>query len=393
MGPRLMVKRFLGCAGTVGLLLVAATAYATPDDHENLAQLQRQVDEMVAASAASSVRSHVASAILLFGLVVEVIGALFLSGPALTAKQEEVMSLRPTSGWQDLAMHDVSADRRMNFLGALGAAFLVLGFVIQFGGTLLTLGIRAMWCVPMILIAIGVAGYVLYFLLGQSPGQSRIEKLSILLRNFRRLITGDRGCRCDCCNKRVNDKTGEVRWREQAPAEKYPYLYTPREWHVGHPACLDAAGWYEPIRGVDGKEADTIRRASFAEFLLQRPEREKWWEGWRTDAASKPSARNRTRDDLINPAEHEYRAGAEEGSARFQGNGLDRSATKRGGCLRSEVETWSPRLCKHGRWKPATRVLEAGGHLKHLRQLAVRVLNRRNRSPQVWTSHLAKTSG
>jgi hypothetical protein len=147
------------------------------------------------------------------------------------------------------------------------------------------------------------------FLLGQSPGQSRIEKLSILLRNFRRLITGDHGCRCDCCNKPVNDKTGEVRWREQAPAEKYPYLYTPREWHVGHPACLDASGWYEPIQGVDGKEADTVKRASFAEFLLQCPERDRWWNGWRKDAASKPSARRRSADDLINPAEHEYRAG------------------------------------------------------------------------------------
>ena len=226
----------------IGLLLFATRSFGAPDDHEHLVRLQQQVDEMTAASASSSVRSHVASAILLFGLVVEVVGALFLAGPALTAKQEDVMSLRPTSGWHDLTVHDLDGDRRVNFLGALGAAFLVVGFVIQFGGTLLTLGIRAVWCVPMILLAVGVAGYVLYILLGQSPEQSRVAKLSILWRNSRRLITPDDGCRCDCCNKPVNEKTGEVRWREQAPAEKYPYLYTPQKWHVGHPACLDASG-------------------------------------------------------------------------------------------------------------------------------------------------------
>jgi hypothetical protein len=218
------------------------------------------------------------------------------------------MSLRPTSGWQDLAMHDIDGDRRVNFLGALGAAFLVLGFVIQFAGTLLSLGIRTAWAVPMILLAVGVAGYVLYFLLGQSPEQSRLVKLSILWRNFRRLITPDRGCRCDCCNRPVNEKTGEVRWREQPPAENYPYLYTPQKWHVGHSACLDASGWYNPIYEVHGKEADAIKRASFSEFLSQRSDREKWWEGWRKDVASKPSARKRKAEELTNPAEHEYRA-------------------------------------------------------------------------------------
>ncbi len=303
-----MIKQFLVWGIALSLVLFATTSRAAPDDHDHLVQLQRQVDDMIAVSANSAFRSHVVSAILLFGLLVEVIGALFLAGPALTAKQEDVMSLRPTSGWQDLALHDIDGDRRVNFLGALGAAFLVLGFVIQFAGTLLGLGIRTVWAVPMILLAVGVAGYVLYFLLGQSPEQSRLVKLSILWRNFRRLITLDRSCRCDCCNKRLNDKTGEVRWRQQRPAENHPYLYAPRKWHVGHPACLDASGWYTPIYEPGGTAADTIKRASFSEFLLQRPEREKWWDGWRNDVASKPSARRRRPEELINPAEHEYRA-------------------------------------------------------------------------------------
>ena len=106
----------------------------------------------------------------------------------------------------------------------------------------------------------------------------------------------------------MNEETGEVRWREQPPAENYPYLYTPQKWHVGHPACLDASEWYHPIYEVQGTEADAIKRASFSDFLSQRSEREKWWDGWRKDAASKPSARRRSADDLINPAEHEYRA-------------------------------------------------------------------------------------
>ena len=77
---------------------------------------------------------------------------------------------------------------------------------------------------------------------------------------------------------------------------------------MGHPAYLEASGWYTPIYEIDGKEADSIKHASFAEFLSHCPERENWCQGWRKDATSKPSARRRTAGELINPAEHEYRA-------------------------------------------------------------------------------------
>ena len=111
-------------------------------------------DDMMAASANSHpLRSHVVSAILLLGAARGSYRSPLSrrSRPYCEAGGRHVLS--PYVGMAgDLAMHDIDGDRRVNFLGALGAAFLVLGFVIQFAGTLLSLSIRTAWAVPMILL-------------------------------------------------------------------------------------------------------------------------------------------------------------------------------------------------------------------------------------------------
>jgi hypothetical protein len=299
-----MIKRFAVSLVAIDVVLFSAVALAaTPDDHEQLVLLQQRVNEMGAVTAASSTRSHVVAVILLVGLFIEVVGALFLAGPALVAKQEDVFSLDATPGWSDLQIHDIGGEQRVNFLGTLGALLLALGFVVQFTGTIITLGISPTWTALLAVVAISGAAIIFNFLLGQSTAQSRSEKLAVLWRNFKRILPQCNVCCCDYCNANIGPDEAQVRWREAKRPEKYPFLYPPHRWHVGHAKCLDESPWYPPIAKLPGQAPEETKTATFDQFLSERGDREDYWARYVRDHNSKSP-----KPITSTPPEIEYRA-------------------------------------------------------------------------------------
>lgn len=232
-------------------------------------------DRAVSSLVTSSTRSQIAAVVLLLGLLVEIVGALLLAGPSLIAEQHDVFTLRSTPGLKDLAMTDTVATPRMDFLGSLGAIFLFLGFVIQFIGTLIALGVSGGLVCTLVAVAVTPAGLLFRFLLGQTHGQSRAQKLATIARNLRRMLPRVGRARCELCFRRVASED-TVRWVQEPATEGHPFLHPPHRWHVGHAECLDRSGWY--LTRTKQPFAHT-KNATIGEFLsLRVPEFDQWWD-------------------------------------------------------------------------------------------------------------------
>jgi hypothetical protein len=237
----------------------------------------------------SSRRSTYASRILLFGLIVEIIGALLLAGPALAVKQEDVVSLRAAPSLQDLRMDNVNEGPKLNYLGSLGALFLLAGFVLQYVGTLVSLGVSFKAGFLLTTIGLSVSCSVLWALLSQSFEQTPLEKLVIITKNSRRLFLPRRHNdeRCDGCERVVRDG-GEIWWLEEAVSgPEFEYLHGPYEWHYGHPKCLPKIAKYS--NKVTGQSWAHLKKTMLPEFLATLvPHYERWWKGhaehWKTKA-------------------------------------------------------------------------------------------------------------
>lgn len=227
----------------------------------------------------SSNASKLGAFILLCGLLIEIIGATVLTGNHLIAKQKDVFTLKSTPPSVDLSLNDVNTEPKINFLGSLASILLFLGFVLQFTGTILVFSLPTWLNVFMVLLSIIPAFLILYYLLGQSYNQSRVDKIKIVFRNFRRNFIPEFGLKCDFCTKKVNKENAKIWWLQEPNSENYPFLYQPHYMHIGHEECLSKNDTYkpDPTRNIELPEINIIK-VSVQEFIDNRiPELRKWW--------------------------------------------------------------------------------------------------------------------
>lgn len=230
-------------------------------------------------TSASLRRSNWAALVLLISLVIEVVGALLLSGPALLAKQEEIFSLESTAPLVDLGTRDVNAEPRMNFLGSVGAFFLVAGFLGQFVGTLIGLGVSTFFGAGLLFAALVPTALLIHFLLGQSRDQSRREKIRLVFRSLWRIARPRAWTAktCDHCGRDLNREEATVGWLKEPTTKGYEYLHPPYEWHLGHAKCLDEADFFRNGNGEPWSHRHQRDLITF--WQATRPEIERWWIG------------------------------------------------------------------------------------------------------------------
>lgn len=268
-------------AGEIGSQL-AETKVRLESAQQRLAKLAKEEESLARASeetSASLRRSNLAALVLLVSLVIEVVGALLLSGPALLAKQKEIFSLASTAPLVDLGTRDVNAEPRMNFLGSLGAFFLVSGFLGQFVGTLIGLGVSPAYGAALLIVALVPTGFLIYFLLGQSRDQSRREKIRLVFRSLWRIVRPRAWTAklCDHCGRKLDSDDATVAWLKEPGSKGYEYLHPPSDWHLGHAKCLDDSDWY---RNANGKPYESKQQAPLITFWkTNRVEIEQWWVG------------------------------------------------------------------------------------------------------------------
>ena len=102
-----------------------------------------------------------------------------------------------------------------------------------------------------LLIAL-IISYLFYYLIGQTPKQSRKEKLKIIGKNLYRLGLLSLANKvfglvyCDVCLKKCND--GEVWYWQGKNSENFPYLNDYSDFHYGHSGCLSGGNKFKKDR-------------------------------------------------------------------------------------------------------------------------------------------------
>ena len=152
----------------------------------NKAELINQLEKQQLAWNRASWLTKLGSIILLIGLMLEILGASLLSGSNLAQPQEDVLTLKPTKPLVDLSTSDVNKEPRLIFLGTLGTFLLVLGFLLQFSGAVVSIDISTYFSVISIAFALCASVIVPFYLLGQTSEQTRIKKIRTLWMNVRR---------------------------------------------------------------------------------------------------------------------------------------------------------------------------------------------------------------
>lgn len=271
--------------------------------NNQLKLVETSIKEISLAWSQSSNIAKLGAIILLTGLLIEIIGATVLAGTHLVTEQKEVYTLKSTPPSNDLSMTDVNSEPRIDFLGAIASFMLFLGFVLQFSGTILVLSLPAWLAATMVALAIIPGTLVMYYLLGQSYNQSRKKKIKVILKNIKRNLTPSFGAKCEICSKNLKFNESYVFWSKEPNSEKYPYLHTPYNMHLGHKKCLESSGKYEQPknRNLELQEIE-LHQKTVAEFLTQDvPEMKAWWSEYRRHWAEQ-----RNSEEAINFSEYTF---------------------------------------------------------------------------------------
>jgi hypothetical protein len=179
-------------------------------------------------------------------MVLEIVGGTLLAGAHLSAKQARLAGLRVGRPLQDLALRDTRYEPILTFLGLLGSIAIVLGFGLQLAGTLVTSSLPMSMRVAAAAVAVTLSFALFWFFLGQTPDQTRGEKIGIIVHNVKRnillpalrvLLRRD-VLECEVCLEAVSPNELEVWWLAQENSEKFPYLNQPYDFHYGHDHCL-----------------------------------------------------------------------------------------------------------------------------------------------------------
>ena len=184
---------------------------------------------------------------VLFGLLLEIIGALLLSAPTLSTKINKRINfnMRFTPG-SDLLIEDPERKQILANYSMFGSIILSFGFLVQFIGAVCLLNSHFLLIILTIIFGILFSVFIFCFLLGIDPEQDRNQKIIILFKNIMRLLKFMVNSilllkkQCDICLKKTKKGEAFVLWRDESDSsEKHPYLHPPGSFFVGHERCLN----------------------------------------------------------------------------------------------------------------------------------------------------------
>ena len=192
-------------------------------------------------------KNSIAIFTVLFGLLLEIFGALLLSAPALSTKIKKRINfdMRSTPGL-DLLIGDPERKQILTNYSMIGSVILCLGFFVQFIGTAFLLNLPFLLIALTIIVVMSVIVIIVFVLLGIDPEQDRNQKITILFKNIMRLLKFMVNSilllkkQCDICLKKTKKGEVFVLWRDESDSsEKHPYLHPPGSFFVGHERCLN----------------------------------------------------------------------------------------------------------------------------------------------------------
>ena len=222
----------------------------------------RIVERLQTESAATRHRTGTAAALLLLGLLVEILGGTMLAGAHLSARQERITTLRTSRPLTDLAISDERHESLVNFFGTIGGALLVFGFLFQVAGTVVVPSLPVIR-LPITVIALVVPLLLFWYFLGLTPEQSRGTKLRVLAYNIRRhfwlpairRMSDAEAVECEVCLRPVPLDRLQVWWLYEANSGESPYSHERYAYHYGHERCLRSCEDYGVYFDVPGKYA------------------------------------------------------------------------------------------------------------------------------------------
>jgi hypothetical protein len=217
-----------------------------------------EVRLLIAKNAESSSLSQVIAFLLIIGLFFEICGALLLAGDPMSQKMTLLNSLTVEKELGDLEITDENRLAVVSFFALFGSILLIIGFNIQFAATLLSLGLSKQYLILLIAFAFFVSLFVVYFLTGKNPDQTRREKWKIfaltayklfianfLLRFFKGQII------CDKCGRISASEEIKISYVCDAEKKESGYRERPFNYLIGHKKCLEQDDLNQKVKSRD----------------------------------------------------------------------------------------------------------------------------------------------
>lgn len=194
---------------------------------------------------------------ILIGLLLELVGAAFVSGNIFMEKVEKIFEDNLNFIFVDLALTNPEREKTYKFIGTFGALLLVIGFVFQFAGTALILNMSLAFKSTFIALSIFSSFWLIWYLSGKTADQSRKEKFKFLIfdlytfflkRQTEKVLSYRKKVLCDICLKPVKVDETEISWIWEENSMKHPYLYVPHYFKCGHKYCLSKFKIFTTVR-------------------------------------------------------------------------------------------------------------------------------------------------
>ncbi|QHI36230.1 hypothetical protein IMCC3317_15890 [Kordia antarctica] len=210
---------------------------------EKLTQLETEISSIEEQNNTNKNNTKIGALILLFGLLLEVLGVIFLSSDSLSKKTRKIRPVKV-----EYTISNSGGNRTLELeiitLQIIGTIFLVFGFAFQFIGTLLVLTsdllINSLGIIS-ILIGIFIFSYIVVKYIGK---ENIFEKLKTTFKNFRGIIMfrlerkfhKRKEVVCETCYKTVPISQATVGYLNPKKMDHYEH---PRHLHIGHEKCID----------------------------------------------------------------------------------------------------------------------------------------------------------
>lgn len=202
-----------------------------------LSEQGKTISSIKSFNQSSSKNSYIGAIILILGLFIEIVGAIFLSTPTLSEKLKEVRKLEVKGPIYDLNLTPTSNHSLIAMITTIGGLLLLVGFLFQVFGTAIILPYPWELKIAGVFFILLTAFATLYFVFGLSGiEQSRKEKFkhiytfiiyAIIKPLFRQTDT-----LCDYCRRSVDDPYISYQFDPS-------HIYNPNLFQFGHKECLE----------------------------------------------------------------------------------------------------------------------------------------------------------
>ncbi|TLX72843.1 hypothetical protein E9993_17025 [Labilibacter sediminis] len=185
--------------------------------------------------------------LLMFGLFIEIVGAVLLSGSDLSREIKPILDIQLPLNYHEFGSADKTKDNVMRFYASVGAFLLVLGFIFQFIGTGLVVKLNIWIFVVFIVFTGTIALLLMSSLIRKGSEQKFANKLSILFSNSFRIILHPLKMKfcpkshivCDICSEYVPTNTASVGFIQDIDPKNSEAFHAPYDFAIGHLDCIN----------------------------------------------------------------------------------------------------------------------------------------------------------